>query len=238
MEDVLPGNGLGVVKARYGDDLRRFIVTDLGVTGIPNYVSLENKLKTLFGVKSKKLRISYLDKDGDTVTMACDADLRDALVEQQLDPLRLTLQPPRYHHKNDPNFENGVKDAPATLYKISRAVKTVPEVWEEYTKGLNGGPAVSDLERDPAWKKTEKQYLSRRRALYENIRVIARNRKITPESAAQVMEQARIEQNQTLAQMQQELCDKRALEFGRKRKRLDEVGGIPPEHFQAVAPEQ
>ena len=42
-----------------------------------------------------------------------------------------------------------------------------------------------------------------------------------------MLEQRRTDAQQTLAQLQQELCDKRALEFGRKRKRLDDDMKIP-----------
>lgn len=234
MEEVIPGGGMTVVKARFGDDLRRFLVSELGIApeaGVPTFSNLELKLKSLFGVKSKKLRISYLDKDGDTVTMACDNDLRDALVEQTLDPLRITLHQPRYHSSGmgKDAFEGGSGAKLSTdqpmMYKLSRAIKSVTEVWDEYIKGINGGPAVCELERDPIWKKQEKQYLSRRRAVYEHIRSIARERKIGTEAAAQLIEQSRIESSQTLAQLQQDLCDRRALEFGRKRKRLDEDVG-------------
>jgi len=236
-EPMMTNGGIAVVKARFGDDLRRFLISDLATApgaAVPTYSALESKLKVLFSVKSKKLRISYLDKDGDTVTMACDADLRDALVEQQLDPLRITLQPPRYNQssKSDMGFDVGQQRSQMDLamppiYKISRAVKQVTEVWEEYTKGLNGGPAVMELERDPSWKKQEKQYLSRRRAIYECIRTIARKENCSPEIAAKMLEQRRTDAQQTLAQLQQELCDKRALEFGRKRKRLDDDMKIP-----------
>ncbi|XP_073134631.1 protein JOKA2-like [Henckelia pumila] len=80
-----------VIKVKYGDCLRRFnaSVTDdkLGLS----MGKLMEKICILFNLPTDtELTLTYIDEDGETVTLIDDEDLRD-VVKQGLDPLRITV---------------------------------------------------------------------------------------------------------------------------------------------------
>jgi hypothetical protein len=69
---------------------------------------------------------------------------------------------------------NGVPSGSSPLeYKLSRSLKTVRDVWMEYTAGVNGGPAIRQLEQQHGnrWRKdeTERRFFSRRKVYYDAI---------------------------------------------------------------------
>jgi hypothetical protein len=59
-------------------------------------------------------------------------------------------------------------------YKLSRSIKTVGELWQEWTKGLAGAPSVISLESTygPKWRSTqaERKFYSRRKVIIEEVK--------------------------------------------------------------------
>eukprot|EP00897_Mesotaenium_endlicherianum_P009512 jgi/Mesen1/858/ME000114S10942 len=81
--------GLLVVKIKHGEVLRR--VTVPSQPG-PTFAVLEGKIRDLFKIPSeKKMYVTYVDNEGDVVTMADEQDLKDAFILQGLNPLRLNV---------------------------------------------------------------------------------------------------------------------------------------------------
>lgn len=80
-----------VIKVKYGKTLRRFNarVDEAGKLEL-TVDGLREKIFSLFKLSPKvDLRLTYLDEDGDSVTLADDEDLHDVM-RQSLDPLRIT----------------------------------------------------------------------------------------------------------------------------------------------------
>jgi hypothetical protein len=75
---------------------------------------------------------------------------------------------------------------PAPMYLLSRTIKTVPELWREWTCGLGDNPSVQSLEETygAAWRpsQSERVMFSRRKVIIDEI--YARNHGGTPLSAA------------------------------------------------------
>lgn len=73
-------------------------------------------------------------------------------------------------------------------YRMSRAVKTVRDLWREWTIGLQGGPSIVALDnrwgsRWRAGRQAEVQWYSLRLEVIREIRRVARARRISEESA-------------------------------------------------------
>eukprot|EP00850_Spirogloea_muscicola_P000149 SM000001S04551 [mRNA] locus=s1:911252:915307:+ [translate_table: standard] len=84
MEDVV------VVKLNYDGVMCR---TTLSKSPLPTHASLEERIRESFKISpSSHLTITYTDSDGDNITILGDDDIRDAIVLQQLNPLRLTVK--------------------------------------------------------------------------------------------------------------------------------------------------
>ncbi|KAL1989509.1 hypothetical protein VTN49DRAFT_6706 [Thermomyces lanuginosus] len=58
-------------------------------------------------------------------------------------------------------------------YRLSRTIKTVPELWREWTEGLNGGPSVQSLDAvyGAKWRveQAERMFYSRRKVIIDDI---------------------------------------------------------------------
>lgn len=88
------------------------------------------------------------------------------------------------------------------VYRLSRSLRTVTDVWREYAEGIAGGPAVRDLERihGTFWRKERKEsrFFSRRNVIYGEVKRIADEKLISCEHAAQALEKRRMELNVSL----------------------------------------
>ncbi|KAI3655070.1 hypothetical protein MP228_000450 [Amoeboaphelidium protococcarum] len=75
-----------------------------------------------------------------------------------------------------PNGGNNAEDDDAEVldYKMNRSVVTVNTLWQEWTSGIAGGPAVQDLEATfgTKWRKdqTESKFFNRRRVIIDEIK--------------------------------------------------------------------
>jgi next-to-BRCA1 protein 1 len=82
--------GSQVFKVKYGNTLRRVTISK---TPEPSFADLENRIRDLFQIAQfTPLSVTYVDNEGDVVTMVDDRDFKDAVVLQALNPLRLTVK--------------------------------------------------------------------------------------------------------------------------------------------------
>lgn len=82
-----------VIKVKYGETLRRFYarINEAGNLELSLNGLLEKVLSLLSLAPETDLTLTYLDEDGDSVTLADDEDLSDAMC-QSLNPLRITVK--------------------------------------------------------------------------------------------------------------------------------------------------
>ncbi|XP_058093714.1 protein NBR1 homolog [Magnolia sinica] len=81
-----------VIKVKYGDTLRRFNAYGVGNTFKLNVDELRAKILDLFKLNpDADFTLTYVDEDGDAVTLVDDDDLCDAVVTQRLNPLRINV---------------------------------------------------------------------------------------------------------------------------------------------------
>ncbi|KAL6509645.1 hypothetical protein OROGR_022955 [Orobanche gracilis] len=128
----MAGSSSVVIKVKYGDTLRRF--NSQIVRGELNLKmdGLREKIISLFSFDpDTELVLTYIDEDGDVVTLASDDDFRDA-VKQELDPLRITV-----NLKNAPYTCSGASQNPLTSPCVSQNMNTaVPEIFETSLRPL------------------------------------------------------------------------------------------------------
>ncbi|KAL2632658.1 hypothetical protein R1flu_004137 [Riccia fluitans] len=82
-----------VVKVKHADTLRRLtLVKQPGGDSGLSFAELEAKIRQVCQIsESSKLKLTYLDKDKDKVTLENDDDLKDACIYQGLNPLHLDV---------------------------------------------------------------------------------------------------------------------------------------------------
>ncbi|KAF1328728.1 Short-chain dehydrogenase, partial [Globisporangium splendens] len=80
--------------------------------------------------------------------------------------------------------------------RLSRSLRTIPEVWCEYAIGLGGQISVREAEKrfGPKWRadSTENRFFSRRKVYYDAIKLCASKNNMPYEEAAEVMESKRV----------------------------------------------
>uniref|UniRef100_A0A1D1Y246 Uncharacterized protein C6orf106 n=1 Tax=Anthurium amnicola TaxID=1678845 RepID=A0A1D1Y246_9ARAE len=82
-----------VVKVKYGDTLRRFNVSVHGRDFDHDMNKLRTKIINFFKFNANaNMILTYIDEDGDAVTLVDDDELRDAVFRQHLNPLRINVQ--------------------------------------------------------------------------------------------------------------------------------------------------
>ena len=81
--------------------------------------------------------------------------------------------------------------AEAPQYRMSRTLRTIPELWQEWTIGLQGQPSIERLDElyGPAWRSgataaSERQFYSRRKTLITEIRRLASAVRDPPDQGA------------------------------------------------------
>lgn len=80
-----------VIKVKYGETLRRFTSSVNENKLALDVAMLREKIRALFAFESNaEFTMTYVDEDGDSVTLADDDDVRD-VVRQSLNPLRITV---------------------------------------------------------------------------------------------------------------------------------------------------
>lgn len=97
-----------VFKIKHQETLRRWVVSQT-LEEKPSAFALtvdelESKIRDLFHLASNEvLLITYVDKEGDVITLADDQDLIDACLVQRLNPLRLDVQISEHKPNPTPN---------------------------------------------------------------------------------------------------------------------------------------
>lgn len=100
----------------------------------------------------------------------------------------------------DPNTAaTDSRHATTLAYRLSRGVKSIPELWREWHSGLGGGPSVLDLERlEPGWYSGDKSFFNRRRRIVNAIKKYAHENGLTEETSMLLAEERRIRYKKTL----------------------------------------
>jgi hypothetical protein len=82
-------------------------------------------------------------------------------------------------------------DVPQPQYRMSRTLQTIPELWQEWTVGLQGQPSIERLDKlyGASWRSgptaaSERQFYSRRKTLITEIRRLAAAIKDPPDEGA------------------------------------------------------
>ncbi|XP_047329939.1 protein JOKA2 [Impatiens glandulifera] len=148
-----------VIKVKYGETLRRFNaqVNDGGNLDI-DMLRLREKIINLFGFSPETdFTLTYVDEDGDVVTLVDDDDLYDVM-NQSLNPLRITV---KLNNRNG-GFSTRSSGSstpmrshqPFDLNGISKVMKSVPEPLRETlsklslevaSKASHTGPIIAGL---------------------------------------------------------------------------------------------
>ncbi|CAO2035452.1 unnamed protein product [Urochloa humidicola] len=82
-----------IVKVKYGDTLKRFNACVNGSHFDHDLPALRLKIASAFKFSpDAELILTYTDEDGDVVMLDDDDDLRDAAINQKLNPLRINVQ--------------------------------------------------------------------------------------------------------------------------------------------------
>ncbi|KAK1422357.1 hypothetical protein QVD17_25423 [Tagetes erecta] len=109
-----------VIKVKYGETLRRLIVSISESKLVLDMVMLKEKIHSFFNFGSSVVfTMTYVDEDGDMVTLVDDDDLLD-VVRQSLNPLRITV------NLNSSNL-NEPSEKSTSLRSPSQTKNHVPE---------------------------------------------------------------------------------------------------------------
>ena len=100
--------------------------------------------------------------------------------------------------------------APSLFYRLDPNLTTVEQVWEEYTRGINGGPSVKSLDQqyEGKWRVTEQArhlYLGRNKIYKAVKKYLAAG--YSDQDAVSILENMRLAQNLPLDMFQREISD-------------------------------
>lgn len=148
-----------VIKAKYGDTLRRFNANHNGGQLDLDIEGLKSKVRSLFNFPpNAELTLTYIDEDQDVVALIDDNDIRD-LVRQALNPVRINVQlntgksdrpSSRSSAQKSPNHNT----LPKTNYSVADLLKSVPEPFrdplttlslEMASKATSSAPVLAEL---------------------------------------------------------------------------------------------
>ena len=94
-------------------------------------------------------------------------------------------------------------------YKLNRYLTTIPQVWEEYSRGINGNPSIRSLESrlGKKWRisENESSYYYKRKKIYDYIKQLM-SHGIPEQNAVSLTEALRISQKRTLDQFERYLA--------------------------------
>lgn len=140
-----------VIKVKFGETLRRFSAVIHDKKLALDVVMLREKICSLFGFDSDvDFSLTYVDEDGDEVTLADDDDIHD-VVRQSLNPLRITVK--LNNGKSDES--NGTSTPLRSLNSgVSEILKSVPEPFRDVlaklpldlaSKASSSAPGIAEL---------------------------------------------------------------------------------------------
>nr|XP_043618311.1 protein JOKA2-like [Erigeron canadensis] len=150
-----------VIKVKYGETLRRFNASINNDKKLAlDAAMLREKIRGLFNFGSDvEFTMTYVDEDGDAVTLADDDDLHD-VVRQSLNPLRITVSLNNGNVNGSAGTATPVKSPQnhipfqALNSGVAELLKAVPEPFRETlvkfpldlaSKATSSSPTVSEL---------------------------------------------------------------------------------------------
>ncbi|KAL3695029.1 hypothetical protein R1sor_008680 [Riccia sorocarpa] len=143
-----------VIKVHHADILRRLTLMKQpgGDSGL-SFLELEGKIREMFQFPaSAKLKITYVDKEKDSVTLENDEDLKDACIYQGLNPLRLdvVLVSPEAdssgQSRNAPDFNAPFAGLEEVLKNLgSENVMSMLQAYEPLFRGMRHPSQIPDL---------------------------------------------------------------------------------------------
>lgn len=122
-----------VIKVKHGDTLRRIGAYVHGQHMDLNMSKLKSKIISLFKIThDPELILTYTDEDGDIVTLDDDDELRDAVIGQRLNPLRINVQLKSLDRSSagserSANSNSANAPRPETLPTVGEGNKSIPE---------------------------------------------------------------------------------------------------------------
>ncbi|KAF4045171.1 Transcriptional activator of glycolytic enzyme [Phytophthora infestans] len=94
-------------------------------------------------------------------------------------------------------------------YKLVRSIKTVQQVWQEWTTGIHGGPAVRDLEEryGSNWRNSpaEKRFFFRRKRIIDRVTLVTQQQHVSEAQAVCILEGQRTQSQLTLNALSESL---------------------------------
>ncbi|KAM0940856.1 putative PB1 domain, Zinc finger, ZZ-type, UBA-like superfamily, immunoglobulin-like protein [Dioscorea sansibarensis] len=150
-----------VIKVNYHDILKRFGAHVSGKRLDHDMTRLKRKIIDLFKFRADdNFTLTYIDEDGDTVTLDTDDELHDAAVSQRLNPLRINVlmkshadekfKPSSSTSSKSPNIQT--KQPQASV--ISEALNSLPEPLRStlsklsedlLSKATSSSPAIAEF---------------------------------------------------------------------------------------------
>ncbi|KAL8097923.1 protein JOKA2 isoform X2 [Apium graveolens] len=149
-----------VIKVKFGETLRRFNASITGEEFDLNMNGLRQNINSLFNFPpGSELTLTYLDEDGDVVTLADDSDLED-IGRQHLNPLRISVtlntewsvkshstssgrSTPVRSPRVEPSLQNLDGSVPEILKSVPKAIlEKLSKVPTEMGSNTTGSPPV------------------------------------------------------------------------------------------------
>ncbi|CAM6092724.1 unnamed protein product [Calypogeia fissa] len=120
-----------ILKIKYENNLRRLTLQKNEIESESfTFAHLESRIRELFQLPAAApLAVTYTDEENDVVTMGNDQDLKDALVEQALNPLRIhvTLSKSKSSDMADSGKSAEFDNAELVLKRLLRTLSSTPE---------------------------------------------------------------------------------------------------------------
>ncbi|PSR95895.1 hypothetical protein CEY00_Acc22029 [Actinidia chinensis var. chinensis] len=157
-----------VVKVNYGETLRRFnaLINEAGQLDL-DMQGLREKVLGLFNLApAADITLTYIDEDGDVVTLVDEEDLRDVM-RQSLNPVRITVK--LNTEKNgrsytrssgsstpmrSPRVQPSLPNLDVSFFELLKDIKYVPECYHDTalklcqeiaSKGSSSLPVIAEL---------------------------------------------------------------------------------------------
>ncbi|CAI9280446.1 unnamed protein product [Lactuca saligna] len=130
-----------VIKVKFGKTLRRFSASINDNNLALDTVALREKIRSLFNFNPDvDFTLTYVDEDGDAVTLADDDDLRD-VVGQSLNPLRITVKLENGSHGGSSGTQTPTPTPTTTTFPLSASQPQIPfgpipNVLSEFLKSM------------------------------------------------------------------------------------------------------
>jgi next-to-BRCA1 protein 1 len=137
-----------VIKVKYEETLRRFSARVINGELDLDMYGLTRKIFSLFNMPSNTvLSMTYVDEDGDVITLSDDEDLRDVM-KQSLNPLRITVTLNTDRTGNS-HAKSSEVSSPRTLPRAHEVLKALPgpinEAITKLSTNLVSSPAPSSF---------------------------------------------------------------------------------------------